>query len=286
MYLEPSPRPKKTKNFDRISEYVIKGKAFKSWNLDPAFKEKGHNALYFRYKRPHKVRVEFVVPEVDGKKTPYGIVDVVRWLPKTPSFEIRPTTLQSPYLEGDTSFDFYVHSFDRETGEGHFEPRVYPGFHNVEAIRVSRLLTLKRNEECEYTLFLIGRAREMLDLAEQKWREGDSGLSNYFARFAIEFSLKSIFSALGVPFKLKHHPKIDRNLHKRIRKKLSGFQLSKLLWASQKYSQPSRMDFYGDEVGFEPSNSFIDPDEAIKAVQHARFCYKQASLFADSVLRV
>jgi len=44
------------KNFDLITEYIVMGSEFKSWNNDPNFKL---NALYFKFTKPYKVQVDF-----------------------------------------------------------------------------------------------------------------------------------------------------------------------------------------------------------------------------------
>lgn len=284
MYLEPSARPEKVIDFDKIKEYEISGEAFKSWNSDQVFDGNGHNAVYFQYTKPYKVRVDFIVSLL-GQKLPFGFVDVVSWMPHNPSFEIRPTALHLLQLKDDITFDFYVHSFPRDRKTGFFEPRVYKGFHTVEAIKITKLLTLKENKKCQYTLFLIKRAKEMFDLATEKCREGDYGLANHFARLTIEFSVKSVFSALGRQFTLTHHPKVDKNRYKEVREKVPDFPLTRLLWISEKYAEPSRKDFYGNEEAFEPSYTFVDHDEAVKAVEYASFCYENATLFVDNVLR-
>lgn len=295
MYLLKSPRPTKVIDFDNTKEYTISSQEFRSWNNDPAFANNGHNAMYFRYTKPYKIKIDFIVKSHQNEKTPtaYGLIDVVSWMPENPLFELRPTALHLLGLKDDFSFRFYVDCFHKNRKEGFFEPRVHKGFHTVQAIRVSKLQTLRVSRNCEYTLFLTRRAKTMLELANQKYQEGDYGLSYHFARFTIEFSLKGIFSALGKQFTLSHHPKeaskqpkADKNLRKQIRDKIPNFPLTKLLWTSQKYSKPSRMDFYGDETGLEPSYKFMDTNEADQALKDARVCYENAMVVFDNFLHV
>lgn len=44
------------KNFDLITEYVIKNEEFKSWSNHPNFKL---NGVYFDFTKPYKIQVEF-----------------------------------------------------------------------------------------------------------------------------------------------------------------------------------------------------------------------------------
>jgi len=286
--LLPSELSGKIIDFDELDEYVIKDDDFKSWNDDPLFKENGLNAMYFKYTKPCKVEIEFIIEEKGN-----GTIDVVSWHPEHPQFEVRPVVLsltrKNQYVrflleENDiTKFTFYANPLYLELNEGYFEPRVHAGFHEVKEVKISKLLTLKANKECKYALFLLKRAKKLLDFAKEEHASGDHGLSLHFSRFAIELSLKSIYPVFGMTFKYEHDVKFQEDIRKKIQEVIPDFPLSRLLWICQQHVRPARIDFYGDELGFVPSYSFMEKDEARTAINDARYCYEKSTLLLDSV---
>lgn len=279
MFLLPSQLGGKVKNFDNLNEYAISGDEFKSWNDDPLFKKNGLNAMYFHYTKPCKVEVEFIIT------ARFGMIDVVSWIPDHPQFEVRPIVLHfAPKESNVTKFQFYANPFYLNGNEGYFEPRVYAGFHMVTEVRITKLLTLKTNKECKYALFLLKRAAKMLNSAKEEHHAGDYALSLHFSRFAIELSLKGIYAILGITFEKRHDIAFSENLRQRVLKVVPNFPFSRILWICQRHIRPARMDFYGDELGFEPSYSFVDKDEAENALNATQYCYGNATLLLDRIL--
>lgn len=280
MFLLPSKLIGEVKDFDNLKQYVISGDEFKSWNNDPIFKDSGLNAMYFRYTKPLKVEVEFII----GAK--FGMIDIVSYIPDHPQFEVRPIVLHfSPKESNVTKFQFYANPFYLNKNKGYFEPRVYAGFHTVEKVRIAKLLTLKANRECKYALFLLKRAKKLLNLAQEEYYAADYGLSLHFSRLTIELSLKSIYPIFGKTFEKIHDIDFPEKLRQRILKVAPDFPFSKLLWICQRHVRPARMDFYGDELGFEPSYSIVDEDEVGKAISDARYCYDNSTLLLDNFLK-
>lgn len=280
LFLLPSPLRGKIKDFDKLkTQCVISGDRFKSWNDDPVFRKNGFNAMYFRYTKPYKVEVEFIV----GME--YGIIDIVLWDPEYPQFIVKPMVLHAPTSEeiGErTKFQFYVNPFYLGRIKGYFEPRVYAGFHTVTEVKVSKLLTLKTSKKCEYALFLLKRAKKMLSLAQEEFHAANYGLSLHFSRFTIELSLKSIYPIFGITFEKVHDIVFSENLRRRVLKEIPDFPFSKLVWICQQHVRPARMDFYGDELGFTPASSIVEKSEADKAINDGQYCYENATLLFDS----
>lgn len=273
----PSEPPGKFKDFDNMKEYVISGKEFKSWNKDPTFAPNGLNAFYFKCTKPYKVEIEFIGPQV-------GVIDIVSWDPSHPQFEVGPVILHyTPQERESMKFRFYSNPFYLNRRISHFEPRVYPGPHAITEVRVTKLLTLKTNRECEYTLFLLKRAGEFLSLAIKEYRAADYGLALHFSRFVIEFSLKSMYTVFGMAFEREHGIEFSKDLRRKIESILPNFPLSKLLWICEQHAKPARIDFYGDELGFTPSYSFIEENEAKKAIDNALYCHQNSTFLLDNV---
>lgn len=280
LLLLPTPLRGKVKDFDKLKQqYVISGDEFKSWNKDPVFKENGLNAMYFKYTKPCKVEVDFVV----GLK--YGIIDIVLWDPEYPQFIVKPIVLNASHSEeiGEpTKFQFYANPFYLGRNKGYFEPRVYAGFHTVTEVRITKLVTLKTNKECKYALFLLRRAQKMLSLAQEEFYAANYGLSLHFSRLAIELSLKSIYPIFGMNFEKVHDIVFPEKLRKKVLKKVPSFPFSKLVWICQQHVRPARMDFYGDELGFTPAYSLVEKSEAEKGINDGQYCYANSTLLLDS----
>lgn len=256
--LLPSGLKGKVEDFDKIEKYVIRKEAFKSWNDDPSFKENGLNAIYFKYTKPCKVQVDFITSIL------VGVVDIVSWSPQYPKYELKPTVLHFHQLKkGSASFQFYANPFFLNRKEGFFEPRVYPSLHMINEIRITKLASFRNSKECEYALFLLKRAKEMLDISEENYLTGDCGFSIHFARFAIELSLKSIYPMFGMFWVAKRHDvDFPPDLRKRVSKIILRFPFSRLLWISQHHLRPDRIDFYGDEISFIPPYEVVNRNEA------------------------
>lgn len=267
-------------DFDRLQhEYVISGDSFKSWNDDPDFKENGLNGLYFKYTKPCKIKVDFVT------QLAVGIVDIVSWIPEHPKYELKPTVLHfHPSKEG-TSFQFYANPFYMNRKEGYFEPRVYSGFHMIKEVRVTKLSSFKSTKECEYAIFLLKRAKEMLDLAQEQHLAGDYGLCIHFARFAIEFSLKSIYPVFRMCFTRRHDVDFPADLRQRASKIIPRFPFSRLLWISQHHLRPDRIDFYGDEISLVSPYMVVREKEAKAILKEAQYCYEHASKLFDQAMK-
>lgn len=275
--LQPSPPPGNIKNLDSITDYTISGNDFKSWNNDPHFAERGLNGFYFQYQKPHKIEVEFV----GGA---YGVVDVVSWHPQHPQYEVKPIALHLQQLERQTTkFQFYANPFYLNGAPGFFEPRVYRGWHSIRSVKVKKLATLKVNKQSEYTLFLLKRARKMLDLALGEYDAADYGFSLHFSRFVIELSLKGMYTVFGLNFEREHDIEFSKELRRKIHTSIPVFPISRLLWICKMMASPPRIDFYGDELGFVPSYAFIEQKEAAVAIDGAKLCYEWSSHLLDSI---
>jgi len=274
--LLPSPLQGKAEDFDKLKEYVISGKDFKSWNNDPNFKENGLNALYFKYTKLYKVQVDFITDPIM-----VGVVDVVSWFPEHPKYEVKPTVLHLRQPRKGASFQFYVNPFHMNQKKGYFEPRVYSGLHTIKKVKIMKLVSLKSNKKYEYALFLLNRAKEMLDIADEQYLEGDFGLSIHFSRYAIELSLKSIYPMFGMYFTRRHDIDFPPDLRQRISKTILRFPFSRLLWICQHYLRPDRIDFYGDEISFVPPYAVVRETDAKRALDEAQFCYQHSSALFD-----
>lgn len=273
------------RDFDSIEEeYVVAGEEFKSWNADPNFR---FNALYFKFRKPYKVKVEFWGDE----KYLDGVVDILSW--PNSYYEFRPTRITIHYgirhePRKPAHFEFYTDPFFFGASEGSFEPRVYE-LGNVAKVVIKKLLELEENKRSKYSLFLIRRAKEMYELAREKERGKDYGLSLHFSRFCIELSLKSIFPTFEhtIPHEHDVSGHFSKKLRNRIGNKLPTFMddLPRLLWISQLHSRLDRLDFYGDPLSQTPPHLFMTPDEAQVALKHAELCHRKCCELFDCVMR-
>lgn len=268
--------------FDSLTNYTITGKDFKSWNNDPNFK---YNAQYFKFTKPYKVQVEFWG---DTDKV-FGIIDILLW--PNSYFEIKPTQFTIEYSSDSQSpaiFQFYVTPFFQGKEEGRFEPRVYDTG-NISRVVVTKLLELKDDESSKYTLFLVRRAKDMLELAGEKMDGQVFGLSLHFSRFCIELSLKSIFPMFQqkIPYVHDVSDQVSEKLRNRIKKQSPDFGrvLPRLLWISQLHISPDRLDFYGDPLSQAPPDLFVTKNEAKIALENAEFCYKKCCELFENVMK-
>lgn len=270
-------------DFDSVEEYVVRGEEFKSWNNDRNFM---FNCIYFKFTKPSKVEVEFWA----DPGPVFGVVDILLW--PTSYYEVKPTQIipNRDEPQKPASFQFYANPFFRGKKEGSFEPRVY-NTGNVSKVVIKKLLELKKNDWCKYALFLIHRAKDMIELAREKAKGQDFGLCLHFSRFCIEFSLKSIFPMFerNIPWKHDVSEYFSEDLRRGILKQSPKFAevLPRLLWISQLNSPRTRprLDFYGDSLSRAPPDLFITPDEAKVALTNAELSYRKCCELFDKVMR-
>jgi HEPN domain-containing protein len=266
-----------------MTMHTIADEDFKSHNGDRTF---GVNAIYFKYTKPYKVKVEFVPAQTQDF---YGYVDVYRFTATTAgstNFDIRPTRIGG---RGPATFEFYANPFYLGLGIGFFEPRVYKGFFNIARIEVTKQFELRSDDHSRYALFLARRARDMLDYATESAQSGDYGLCLHFSRYCIELSLKTIFPAFGETFAKEHDiTKSKEGLSKvrrQIRDEMPDFPLEKLLFVSQKHIRPDRVDFYGDPENAIPADMVINEAEARTAFQDSIFTNHECMRLIDKKLK-
>jgi len=280
----PSAPSGKIVDFDQIVtmiSYKVEGPDFKSWNNDPMFSA---NAMYFMYKRPCKVKVEFF-PTPNTQLS--GLVDVYRWTAITSnrsSFDIAPYRVGG---ENPTAFEFHANPFYLDLQIGYFEPRVYKGS-STGKIEVTKQFEFRSDKYTGYALFLARRARDMRDWAQQSFYSGDYGLCLHFSRLSIELSLKAIFPAFETSFEWEHDlsKKGRFPLREKIHKEMPDFPLEKILWISQKRIRPDRTDFYGDSESYCPADKLIDEFEAQLAWQDAVFTYERCMALVEKELKI
>jgi len=268
-------------DFDPISEHIVQGEDFKSWNDDSNFK---FNALYFQFTKPCKVEIQFW----GDTNNVFGVVDLLLW--PNSYYEVKLTQIRLEY-ERDSpkpaTFWFYANPFFQGLGKGSFEPRVY-NTGNISKIVVKKLLKLKEDDWSKYALFLIRRARDMYNLAIEKEKGQVYGLSLHFSRFCIELSLKSIFPMFKqfIPHKHDVSGQVSDKLRKAIARKSSDFAriLPRLLWISQLHIKPDRLDFYGDPYSQAPPDLFVTQEEAKITLRDAGLCYGKCCELFEKVV--
>lgn len=269
-------------DFDQIDQYIAEGENFKSWNDDSNFKL---NVLYFKYSKPYKVEIAFW----GGVSNAVGIVDLLLW--PNAYHEIKPTQFRIDYGNASQQpaiFTFYANPFFRKLGEGKFEPRVY-NTGNISKVVIKKLVEFKEDDWCKYALFLIRRAKDMYDLANEKEKGQVYGLCLHFSRFCIELSLKSIFPIFknNVPHVHDVSEKLSDDLRNQITQKAPNFaeDLPRLLWISQLHIRPGRLDFYGDPSSLAPPDLFVTKEEANVALRDAEMCYQKCCGLFENIMK-
>ena len=271
------------RDFDLVEgHYVVEGEELKSWNNDPNFK---FNCIYFKFTKPYKLGVEFW----PDSGPVFGVVDVLFW--PGSHYEVKPTRIEARGPpQKPASFEFYANPFFAGKKERKFEPRVY-NIGNISKVVIKKLFRLKESEWCTYTLFLIHRAKDMIELAREKERGLDFGLCLHFSRFCIEFSMKSFFTILERRFPPDHDvgKSFSKDMLDSMVRKLPSFAnvLPRLLWISQQYSPHTRprLEFYGEPLNLASPDLFITPDEAKIALANAELCYRECCEFFDNVMK-
>lgn len=215
-------------------------------------------------------------------------MDLLLWPNAYP--EIKPTLFKIVYNGGvqrPAIFDIYLNPYFQGLGEGKIEPRVYYGS-NVSKVVVKRLIIFKEDNCCKYSLFLVRRAKDMLDLAREKYNGQVYDFCVHFSRFCTELSIKSIFSIFKKRFPHEHD--VGRRFPYEIR---TGIQkaspqvatmLPRLLWISQQLIGPERFDLYGDPDSLTPPDLIVTIDEAKTALENAELCYRQCCVLFEKVM--
>jgi HEPN domain-containing protein len=270
------------KDFDTVDEYVIQREELKSWNDDSAFKL---NAMYFKFTKAYKIEVQLSSEEAKM----VAIADLLLW--PNGYFEIKPTVIKMDFTTGPRQpavFQFYSNPYFKGLCEGKFEPRLYVNS-IVSRVVVRKLMTFKDDSWCKYALFLIRRAKDMLDLATEKNLGQVYDLCMHFSRYCIEMSLKSIFPMFKMVFPREHDVSLhfSQGLRQQIARVSPEFltALPRLLWISQQHISPDRFDLYGDSDSQTSPDLFVTSIEAMIALENARFCYQQCCNLFEKVMK-
>jgi len=270
------------KDFDSVDEYIIEGEELKSWNDDSSFKL---NAMYFKFRKASKVEIQLSSEDT----MMVAITDLLLW--PNGYFEIRPTAIKMDFTKEPRRpavFQFYANPYFKGLSEGKFEPRLYANS-IVSKVVVKKLLAFKDDSWSKYALFLIRRAKDMYDIAAEKYQGQVYDLCMHFSRYCIEMSLKSVFPMFKLVFPREHDVSLhfSQGLRQQVARASPDFSsaLPKMLWISQQYISPDRFDLYGDPESQTPPDLFVTPNEATIALENARFCYQQCCNLFEKVMK-
>lgn len=267
-------------DFDANTELIFEGNELSSKNNDSNFKL---NAVYFKYTRAYKVEIQLW-----GSVSPLlALSDLLLW--PNGYFEIKPNFVRQEDITKPAIFQFYANPYFMGLGEGKFEPRVYISS-TVSKVVVKKLSIFKEDAWCRYALFLIRRAKDMLDIASEKFQGQVFDLCMHFSRYSIELSLKSVFPMFGLVLPREHDVSLQfsQHLREQIERKSPEFHaaLPRLLWISQQHISPDRFDLYGDPNSRTPPDLFVTPNEAKMALDNAIQCYQRCYALFDKVMAI
>jgi HEPN domain-containing protein len=265
-------------DFDANSEFVFQGNELISKNNDASFRL---NAVYFQYTRAYKVEVQLWASE--GQLL--AMSDLLLW--PNGYFEIKPNIVRLEDAAKPAIFQFYANPYFMGLGKGKFEPRVYISS-NISKVIVKKLLVFRQDISCKYALFLIRRAKDMLDIATEKYQGSVYDLCMHFSRYCIELSLKSVFPMFDLVLPREHDVSLQfsQHLREKIEQKSKTFfaALPRLLWISQQHISPDRLDLYGDPNSRTPPDLFVTANEAKIALDNAVQCYQRCCELFDEVM--